>query len=173
MRFNLMILLFVISSSASARDNCARNAENQARAQLLSEEHSRRAEFGMNSDNRRIYPPNRCTPFMQDARFIPLAKRQAAGANRERFMDADCNVYEWDSQHGNFEKYVSNGNTLRHAGDVSPVHGIANPDKARASRNYEDNNTGYSGLNLNQLCRQYQSGRLRPNQVRTSGLRCI
>ncbi len=171
MRSSLAIIFLLLSSSVWASKQCALNATQIARAELLSDDHATKANFGMVRDSARIQPPTRCTPFMSDSKFIPLAKRQAAGANRERFMDADCNVYEWDSQHGNFEKYASNGNTLRHAGDVSPVHGIDNTDKARSNRDYVDNNTGYSGMNLSQLCREHKRGRLRPNQIR-NGVRC-
>ena len=170
MRFSLFALLLLISTSVGANRQCARNAETLARQELLNDDFARRSEFGMTRDNARVLPPQRCTPFMQEARFIPLAKRQAAGVNRERFMDADCNVYEWDSQHGNFEKYAAKGNTLRHAGDVSPIHGVEDASKARATRDYVDNNTGYNGMDLNRLCREHQRGRLRPA---SRGLRCI
>ena len=170
MRFSFTIIILLISVSAWANNrNC--NLSRQINEHLAHEEVSRRSEFGMGNDSARVYPPNRCTPFMQDAKFIPLSKRNVAGANRERYMDADCNVYEWDSQHGNFENYVSNGNSLVHVGDVSPFHGIENTGKARSTRNYNDNNTGYAGMDLNRLCKDYKRNRrLTPTQAK--GLQC-
>ena len=59
----------------------------------------------------------------------PKTRRQGA-AKRLRYKDADGNIYEWDSQHGAYEKYNSRGD---HLGEYAPDTGeqLKPPDPTR------------------------------------------
>jgi len=84
-------------------------------------------------------------------------------------MDADCNVYEWDYQHGRFEKYaLSRGSTLVHQGEVSPVYGIDFEHKMDPRRNYSDTDTGIDGYSIKELCRDHSKGIVRDSVRRRS-----
>ena len=172
MLFKALAIFMIISTSAIAGRNCG---DDLIRDELLKQDHDTKSRYGMVRDNARYQPPTGCTPFMSEAKFIPLTKRQSGGnVNRPRYMDKDCNVYEWDFQHGNFERYTTNGNRLRHVGDISPVHGVDDTSKTDSDRNYVNSgDTGYDGLDLKKLCDKHKENKLRPNQFPSRAVRCI
>lgn len=113
--------------------------------------------------------PKKCTPFMKQNKLVPLPKRQAAGVNRERYLGKDCNVYEWDSQHGAFEVYKPNSNNTAfyHLGEKSVVEGVFS-DKADAKRNHDFSDTGIPGIKMKDLCKKANTGKLTNNDFKNS-----
>ena len=76
-------------------------------------------------------------PAPKDIPGIPGAERvkektpvKNGGGLRKRWKDNDGNIYEWDSQHGELEKYDKHG---KHLGSVDPNTGeqIKPPKKGR------------------------------------------
>lgn len=171
----MLILPLFITSVWGRPRNCASKAEEVARKQLLQKDYEMRESFGIRTDDRRTTPPTRCTDIMREKKFIPLEKRKVNGVNRERFMDADCNIYEWDYRHGAFEKYSYTRGGLRHEGEISPVYGVENTDKIDSSRDNQDMATGYQGYTMRDLCKEHGKGELssRIVQRRGLGLSCL
>jgi len=135
------------------------------KAGLLARDWHEKKQFGIWHDGTRFSPPKNCTPLMSQKKMIPLSKRKSAGVNRERYMDVDCNVYEWDYQHGRFEKYALSGSsTLVHVGEVSPVYGVDFEHKVDPRRNYTDTTTGIDGYSIKNLCKDHSRGTL-PGRV--------
>ncbi len=125
----------------------------------LVNDYTEREKYGIQHDGKRWSPPKDCTPMMVEKKMIPLSKRRSAGVNRERYMDKDCNVYEWDYQHGRFEKYkLSGSSNLVHQGEVLPVTGEEITSKMDSKRDYSDTSTGLDGYNLKSLCREHNRG---------------
>jgi len=61
------------------------------------------------------YHPAPNTPPVPGARRVRgKTPVQGGGGTRKRWKDADGNIWEWDSQHGTFEKYDKRG---RHLGE--------------------------------------------------------
>ncbi len=104
--------------------------------------------------------PTKCTPFMKSLSMIPLMKRPSNNVNRERYMGNDCNIYEWDSENGAFEFYISNSskNNLRHQGEKSVINGVLNEKKIDEKRNNKFIETGHDDLSLKDLCTKFKKG---------------
>lgn len=162
----LFIIFMIISGQVFAK--C-----DPMHAAALAEDFNTREKYGIRNDGRRTQAPSDCTPFMKEEGMIPLSKRKTAGTNRERYMDKKCNVYEWDYEKGRFEKYTMSGSKLVHQGEISPVKGVPFLDSREAGRDHDDMSTGYDGLNMKKLCREYSGNLLNPNRIRVKGLKCI
>ncbi len=157
------IFMFFFSTFFLFASTCPKKTADLAR------DWNEREKFGIKNDGTRVLPPENCTPIMKEKKMIPLSKRKSAGVNRERFMDAECNIYEWDSQHGRFEKYkLSGSSNLTHVGEVSPVYGVTFEDKADTKRNYSDTSTGIDGYNLKELCKEHSRGMVKERTIQKS-----
>lgn len=87
-------------------------------------ETSTRSEFIVHQNNNSMYhytPAPNSLPGIPDAK--PVKRKtpvQGGGGLRKRWKDANGNIYEWDSQHGDLEKYNKNG---QHQGSIDPDTG--------------------------------------------------
>jgi hypothetical protein len=120
------------------------------------------AKYGINRDPRGVVSfPTKCTPFMKARGMIPLEKRQAAGVNRVRYLGNDCNIYEWDSQHGAFEVYTPNSSasTFYHKGEASVIGGTTN-SKIDSKRDHNYSKTGLSEMDMKSLCKAHKENKL-------------
>ncbi len=157
------LIIFCLIPSLSYASKCPKSTAD------LTSDYAEREKYGIINDGTRTLSPKDCTPIMKNKKMIPLSKRRSAGVNRERFMDAECNVYEWDSQHGRFEKYKFSGTSnLTHVGEISPVYGVSFEDKADAKRNYTDTSTGIDGYNLKDLCKEHSRGMVKERTIQKS-----
>lgn len=174
----VFFLFFVLGSSALAKkkggENCAAKLESSVN------EMSAWKEYGIVRNNQGVVQfPAKCTPFMRKKQFLPLGKRKTAGTNRERYLGNDCNVYEWDSQHGRFEVYKPNSNNTRfyHDGEASAVSGKVFSDKKDSKRDNDFADTGVAGVKMKELCKKHKAGQVAPNDLKRSKgkgmLKCI
>lgn len=170
----LSLVLVILSLNAFSREDCAERAAKLARAQLEKIDYDTRKNHGIHNDGKRWNPPTNCTEIMASKKMIPLSKRKSAGVNRERFMDNDCHVYEWDYQHGRFEKYKVSKSGLEHVGEMSPVMGVDYPDKKDTKRNYTDMDSGYN-MKLSDLCKEHKKNLLTKRFIEKNrgGVNCI
>ena len=83
-----------------------------------------RNEFIVYQNHNSMYyytPAPNSLPGIPDAQ--PVKRKtpvQGGGGLRKRWKDADGNIYEWDSQHGDLEKYNKNG---QHQGSIDAKTG--------------------------------------------------
>ncbi len=168
--FKYGLIYSLLITPAFAKKDCKDHIDDVLAKKLEKLDYEERSKYGVSKSGNRVMPPNICTPLMSKLRMIPLKKRSSAGTLRERFMDADCNVYEWDYQHGAFEKYNYKKSGLSHAGEVSAVYGVEKPEKTDSKRDYVDSDTGYPGMDLKRLCDSHKQGKVVGNQK--LGLKC-
>lgn len=71
---------------------------------------------GQPPPGQKYHPPPKSTPFPGATRERGKTPIQGGGGTRKRWKDNDGNIYEWDSQHGTFEKYDKRG---RHQGEYN------------------------------------------------------
>jgi hypothetical protein len=69
---------------------------------------------GQPDAGKKYHPAPGSTPFPGATRARGKTPVQGGGGTRKRWKDKDGNIYEWDSQHGAFEKYDRRG---RHQGE--------------------------------------------------------
>lgn len=80
------------------------------------------SDSGRSSDHRYVpAPKSKNLPgFPGTARVKPKTPVQGGGGLRPRWKDGKGNIYEWDSQHGEIEKYNKRG---KHSGSFDPETG--------------------------------------------------
>lgn len=169
----LFLVFAMIMSNGYAKDSCLDAVQNFLRKNSELDNEAVRKKYGIERKNgdSRVPSPNGCTKLMGALNTIPLKSRKdRTGQLRERWMDADCNIYEWDYQHGVFERYSMSSNSATHLGEMSPLSGEVNERKARSDRNYNPNehDTGYSGKNAQQLCKDHKKGKVTDVMVENS-----
>lgn len=120
------------------------------------------AEYGIRREGARVMHPNLCTDFMRKNRLIPLGKRKAAGVNRVRYMDQNCDVYEWDYETGKFEYYKANNQvtSFEHQGERSPLDGVpSSKDKVDSKRNHTYTENDH-GMKTKDLCKKHKNEKI-------------
>lgn len=152
---SFILLVFTPLTSFAFNKHC------QGKVEKMINEMDEWGKYGIKRDPRGVVEfPTKCTPFMKKQGMIPLPKRKVAGVNRDRYMGKDCNVYEWDSQHGAFEVYKPNSSISHfyHEGEASVILGEAS-SKVDAKRNHDATDTGIPGMKMKDLCKKYGSGK--------------
>lgn len=165
MRFSLILLLFIFNDAHALKGRCKKKVED------IVEEISEKQKYGIiKSDGGVTSFPKKCTPFMKLKKMIPIPKRSSAGVSRQRYLGKDCQIYEWDSQHGGFETYKPSGNyeSFYHKGESTPLHGILDAKKADSKRDNNDSSTGLDGIRMKDLCKKHKKGKLTEKEMKRS-----
>lgn len=86
------------------------------------EESSSLPKDGVDSGKEGYVPPPDSLPGVPDVKPAkPKTPKQGAkSGKRKRWKDSDGNIYEWDYQHGDVEKYDKRG---KHKGSIDPKSG--------------------------------------------------
>ena len=158
MLFNILTFLLFFHYSHITFVKQKKNCKNEIKE--VSKEMNDWGKYGVERTPRGpVTFPTKCTPFMKSLSMIPLLKRPSNGVDRERYLGKDCNIYEWDSQHGAFEFYESNSsrNSFVHKGEKTVINGTFD-DKKDSKRNNNYTETGLDGLSLKNLCDKFKSG---------------
>ena len=118
------VILDAIEDGQIATPSFAKeNSKSEAKpADKPKDEPSPMPEEGSKSGNEGYKTPPKELPGVPDAQpSKPKTPKQGGNSGkRKRWKDSDGNIYEWDYQHGDVEKYDKRG---KHKGSINPNTG--------------------------------------------------